>query len=129
MKNKIFSIILIALLSLPITVSADDSVVNEIVPTQEQEQVVNTLENELKTIEKNEFKQPISKKKIAKKFFAAMSGVAISSFLLFFMLTLYNRVRENFKNKIRTPDGETSLETPQDINQAVKVFLNKTKWF
>ena len=131
MKNKIFSVILLALLSLPVCVWAVDenATVEELVATQEQVQTINTLDDEIEAVgEDSEFKEPISKRKLAKKFLAAMGGVAISSFLLFFLLTLYNRVRENVKNKVKTPEGETSLETPNDLSSAVKTFLEKTKW-
>jgi hypothetical protein len=79
-------------------------------------------------IEETQFKEPISKRKIAKKFLAAMGGVGISSFAIFFMLTVYNRMREGFQNRVKTPEGETSLETPEDLNGAIRVFLDKTKW-
>ena len=74
------------------------------------------------------YKQPISKKKIAKKFLAAMGGVGVSSFLIFFLLTIYNRVRESYVTVQKSPNGETSLETPDDIDSAVRTFLDKTKW-
>ena len=56
-----------------------------------------------------------------------MGGVGVSSFAIFFLLTIYNRVRENYK-QVKTPEGETTLETPQDMETAVKIFLEKTKW-
>ena len=74
------------------------------------------------------FKQPVSKKKIAKKFLAAMAGVLTSSFLIFFILTVYNKIRESILNQVKTPEGKTSLETPDDLESAVKTFLDKTEW-
>ena len=56
-----------------------------------------------------------------------MGGVAVSSFAIFFLLTIYNRVRESYK-QVKTPEGETTLETPQDHGKAVKIFLEKTRW-
>ena len=56
-----------------------------------------------------------------------MGGVAVSSFALFFLLTIYNKIRGKYE-QIRTPENETTLETPQDYNSAVKIFLEKTKW-
>lgn len=128
--NKLFIAILLVLLSLPISVWAVDS--NEALaqPTAVQDiesPVINTLDEDLENA-KTEYKQPISKRKIAKKFLAAMGGVGVSSFLIFFLLTLYNRVREQVLNPVKTPDGETSLRTPDDINNAVKTFLEKTDW-
>ena len=28
----------------------------------------------------------------------------------------------------KAPEGETSLETPADLESAVKTFINKTRW-
>ena len=127
MKNKIFSIILSIVLSLPIVVWAVDDTTTE----NEQAPVVNTLDEDaneqFQDIEENEYKQPLGARKIAKKFLAAMGGVAVSSFAIFFLLTIYNRVRDSYSN-VKTPEGETTLETPQDMDSAVKVFLEKTKW-
>ena len=64
----------------------------------------------------------------SKKFLAAMGGVMASSLAIFFILTAYNRIRENCVNNIRTPDGEVSLETPDDLDSAVRTFLDKTNW-
>ena len=57
-----------------------------------------------------------------------MAGVGVSSFIIFFMLTIYNRFRERFLEQIKTPEGKVSLETPDNINDAIKVFLDKTRW-
>ena len=125
--NKLFAFLVSALLSLPVCVWAVDE--NAIL--QEQTQVVNTLDEDIEHVSKDEldqFKQPISNRKIVKKFLAAMGGVAISSFAIFFLLTAYNRIREGFEGPVRTPEGETSLETPDDLNGAVRTFLEKTKW-
>lgn len=127
MNNKLFAIVLSVMLSLPISVWAvDDLTVNlTSLPT------ANTLDDDAvgKGLESdNQYKQPISKRKIAKKFLAAMGGVAVSSFAIFFLLTVYNRIRENYVDQVHTPEGETSLETPDDINGAIKTFLEKTNW-
>lgn len=125
--NKLFTIILVALLSLPVSVWA----VDENAQVEESAPVVNTLDDEIVEQEKakeNLYKQPTSKRKIAKKFLAAMGGVGISSFAIFFLLTVYNRVRERLQGQVKTLEGETSLETPQDMNQALRIFLDKTKW-
>lgn len=119
------------MLSLPISVSAVDNTLEESEASQMlvTEQVVNTLDDEIiSTVEETEFKQPISKRKLAKKFLSAMGGVALSSFLLFFLLTLYNRVREKTFGRVKTLEGETSLETPNDLTSALRTFLDKTKW-
>ena len=127
MKNKIFTIILSIVLSLPVAVWAVDNTTLD----SEQALVVNTLDEDIieqnRNIEESEYKQPIGIRKIAKKFLAAMGGVAVSSFAIFFLLTIYNRVRDGYSN-VKTPEGEITLETPQDMDSAVKVFLEKTKW-
>lgn len=124
--NRLFAIVISAILTLPITVWAvDDATIG----TKEPINIVNTTnENVLPTTTETEFKQPISKRKIGKKFISAMGGVAISSFAIFFLLTVYNRIRERYLLQVKTPEGEVSLETPDDLNGAVKTFLEKTKW-
>ncbi len=128
LMNKIFTIILLCILSLPVCVLADDNVLNGI----EQAPVVNTLDEDLDmAVEKeaNElYKQPISKRKIAKKFLIAMGAVAVSSISLFFILSLYNKIRENYFYQTQILDDEKSLETPEDLNGAIKAFLDKTDW-
>lgn len=126
MKNKFFAILLTLVLLLPITAWAVDTMSEEM---EEQNTVESVLEEEVKAIEQEiEYKQPVSKKKIAKKFLAAMGGVAASSFIIFFLLTLYNRVREGYLGYSSKDSEEDSLESPTDMLEAVKVFLEKTKW-
>ena len=123
--NKLFTIILVALLSLPVCVWAVDENATGEDPTP----VVNTLDEDILDQQDidNQYKESFSKQKIVKKFLAAMGGVAVSSFAIFFLLTIYNRVRENYV-QVKTVDGEPSLETPDDLDSAVRTFLDKTKW-
>ncbi len=127
MKNKIFSIILTIVLSLPITVWAVDDIAIEELDTRP---VVGQLDEDLTEIEDvtTDYKQPVSKRKIASKFLKAMAGVGVSSFIIFFMLTIYNRFRERFIEQVKTPEGEVTLETPDNLIDAIKIFLEKTKW-
>ena len=74
------------------------------------------------------YKKPISKKKILKKFLFAMFGVIASSLILYFGLTIYNKLRDGLPVKVNTPEGETPLTTPVDLQGAVRSFLDKTKW-
>ncbi len=76
------------------------------------------------------YKQPVSKRKVAKKFLLAMGGVGISSILLFVTLSLYNKVRSSIIEAAKEipPEGETSLVTPESLTDAIKTFLEKTKW-
>lgn len=126
MKNKIFSIILSIALSLPIAVWAVDDVIVDELDTRP---AVSQLDEDI--VEEDvptDFKQPVSKRKIANKFLKAMAGVAASSFIIFFMLTIYNRFRDRFLEQVKTLDGEVSLETPDNLTDAIKIFLEKTKW-
>lgn len=106
MKNRILAILVLTMLSLPVQVQAVDDI----------------------SVPQTTYKQPVSKRKIAKKFLLAMGGVAASSLIIFLMLTVYNKVREGFSSGAKTPDGEVSLETPDDLQGAVRAFLNKTDW-
>ncbi len=67
---------------------------------------------------------------MAKKFLYAMLAVMVSSLALFFILSLYNRIRDIFGNgmKNKLQNGEPSLETPDNLTDAVKTFLDKTTW-
>lgn len=131
LKNRVFVLILLALLSLPVSVWAVDSA--DLNVNVNPQAITNTIDEDIdvaanKVSPVTEYKQPISKRKIVKKFLAAMGGVALSSFLLFFLLSVYNRIREGYSAPVKTPEGETSLETPDDLESAVKTFLDKTKW-
>ena len=122
--NKIFTIILSIVLSLPIITWAAD----EATATVEPQPVVNQIDEDKNETKVNQYKQPISKKKIAKKFLAAMGGVAVSSFAIFVLLSVYNRVRERYINPTKNIDCEASLETPENLDGAIKTFLDKTNW-
>ena len=127
MKNKIFSIILAIILSLPVTVwAADDIAIDEL----DTRSTMSQLDEDLPEVEEtvSSYKEPVSKRKIASKFLKAMAGVGVSSFIIFFMLTVYNRFRERFLEQVKTPEGEVSLETPDNLTDAIKIFLEKTKW-
>ena len=66
---------------------------------------------------------------MAKKFLIGMGSVAVSSILLFLILTVYNKIRESIlAPKQDQQTGETSLVTPESLTDAVKTFLNKTKY-
>ena len=137
MKNRIFTILLSVLLTLPMIAWAEDTVaINETTESEAVEiledgaieQNDNEVVSDSEAQVEQQYKQPLSKRKIAKKFLAAMGGVGLSSFAIFFLLTFYNRIRENYVKPIKTLDGETSLETPNGLNNAIKTFLEKTDW-
>jgi len=124
---------------MPTVVFSEESVVQTTPVVQEETTNVVTTNvapanlDEDKTIVETQavdktYKQPISKRKIAKKFLLAMFGVGISSFLIFFVLTLYNKIRGRIVNQVKTPEGETTLQSPDDYDSAVRIFLDKTKW-
>lgn len=128
--NKLCSIILLTMLSLPISVWAvDDFVVDDEAGNTE---IVNQLDEEMPNLNDNvneiDYKQPVGVKKIAKKFFAAMGGVAASTFLIYFGLTAYNRFREDLLKHNNSQTVDMSLEAPNNIEGAVKTFLDKTNW-
>ncbi len=79
-----------------------------------------------KTQSKIVYKEPVSKRKIAMKFIYAMAGVAVSSILLFIMLTIYNRIRFKVVQSPST-DYTNTLTTPSNLKDAVNIYLEKTK--
>lgn len=139
MKNKVLFIALVIILSLPVSVQAVDEVIQEPVAYEQQVPVETKIVEEgvvpQTTLSEGDMdtesfpkSKPISKRQIAKKFFAAMLGVVCSSLIIFFGLSIYNKIRENIKNQVKTPEGTTPLATPDDMESAVKTFLDKTKW-
>ena len=126
-SNKFLLIFLSIALMLPITVWAASDVLSE---ESQALPVVNTIDDEVELIEENQvdYKVPIAKKKIFKKFLMAMGAVATSSFLIFFGLTAYNRFREKISGSYSVETGETSLKSPENLDEAVKIFLDKTNW-
>ena len=64
-------------------------------------------------------------KQTAIKFLVAMGGVAASSLLIYFGLTLYNKL---FVNKDgRTFSKDDTLATPDNTDDAVAFFIKKNK--
>ena len=145
LKNKTIALILSLTLLLPVYAVGEDSAdITEPAGVKTMETINDTASMDLKENSLNEikvpktpeqnlskkiYKQPASKKKTAKKFILAMLGVAISSFIIYFGLTVYNKIRDGFS--AQTPDyheKEKLLESPEDITDAVKSFLNKNNW-
>ncbi len=132
MKKKVLTIICLLLLLLPVWAevpTADNSPasaqtteksVNKSEQQPESSQAAKTTQN------KFIYKEPISKRKIAMKFLYAMAGVAASSILLFILLSLYNKIRSNV---VKTPseDYTNTLATPNNLKDAINIFLEKTK--
>ena len=107
LKNKIITVLLMLTLITPV-IAVPEGMGNSTIP----------------------YKQPVSKRKVAKKFLAAMAGVGVSSILLYVTLSLYNKVRSSIIEAAKEipSNGETSLVTPESLTDAVKTFLEKTKW-
>ena len=70
----------------------------------------------------------VSLKKTIKKFLYAMLGVTISSLLLFLGLTIYNRIRVKIAMPFKISDDKSVLSSPANLDDAVRTFLDVTKW-
>ena len=137
LKKKVLIILCLLLLLSPVL--AEDAVLTEgTAAPQQTETVVNAPappeQEETKDLQYNPpaqqnkitYKEPVSKRKIAMKFVYAMLGVAISSILLFILLTIYNKIR----SKVVQPpssDYTNTLATPNNLKDAVNIYLEKTK--
>ena len=73
-------------------------------------------------------KVPMGASKIIKKFLFAMACVAGCSLFLYLILIVFKRgkKKETIADRIIT-DYEHTLDTPQNINDAINIFLNKNK--
>lgn len=139
MKNKIFTIILSVILLMPaafvnaetIPAAADNTIAEEEVTEINSEDLSSEEVSMTEAFSENQdipYKQPISKKKLVKKFLLAMLAVGASSLILYFGLSVYNRIREGLPVQIKTSKGDSALSAPDDFSDAVKTFLEKTNW-
>lgn len=72
-------------------------------------------------------KVPIGRKALAMKFVLAMLGVGASSVIIFVGLSAYNRfIYGTVKPKIAKNEDE-SYQTPNNMKDAIEIFLRKTK--
>ena len=157
MKNRIFAIFILLMLVSPVYSLPENA--EKSIPEQEMavETELGSYEQETKTVDGTNlteetdaaegvlqpedsvlnkelaatpYKQPISKRKLAKKFLLAMMGVAGSSLIIFAGLSIYNRVRENVisTNQMYERESGTSLDTPDNLTDAVRSFMDKTRW-
>ena len=140
--NKLFAILIMISLALPVAAIGEQEAV-PVNPNSENLEVLTESEidelnsNSSKGIEEvsvpealpNRFKQPVSKKKLAKKFIIAMLCVAGTSIFLYAALSAYNKLRESITAQGIVPtEGEQPLETPSDLTDAIKTFIEKTHW-
>ena len=147
MKNKIFAVVIALMLFSPVyslpetadttenipaveeTVSPEENISEEAAQPPENSDITeNSVLN--KELASTPYKPPISKRKLAKKFLLAMLGVAGSSLIIFAGLSIYNRIRESFlaAGQDTGSESSSSLDTPDNITDAVKTFMDKTRW-
>lgn len=99
-----------------------------------QNSVEETVENDADTVPTTQitdtrFKKPVSKKKLAKKFIIAMLCVAGTSIFLYGTLSVYNKLRDSISGQdVTLKEGEKPLDSPTDLTEAVKTFVDKTRW-
>lgn len=126
LKNKILTVFIALMLVSPVI--AEENAGETLTPITETTQE-STVQEELPPVDTIPYKQPVSKKKMAKKFLIGMGSVAVSSILLFLILTVYNKIRASIiGQKTESQSGETSLVTPENLTDAVKTFLDKTRY-
>jgi len=133
MKNKIFLTIIAIMLSMPLFVLAEEYVFPADEPVATEEIDNNPSTEELLPPKAEEqpvlpYKQPISKKTLLKKFLLAMLAVGGSAFVLYYGLSLYNRFNNGAEIQTKTNERKTSLTAPSNIEDASKIFLEKTCW-
>ncbi len=138
MKKLVYFIIFVSLIVFPNfyqVAAAVDSVqavspkVETKTDVKDSTSVVETTPSEnVKNIDKAKiiYKEPVSIKHTAKKFLLAMLGVAISSIILFVMLTVYNKIRNRVVSS-PSQDYKNTLSSPNNLRDAVNIFLEKTK--
>jgi len=82
----------------------------------------------VQTVEKQiPLKAPIGRKQLAKKFILAMMGVAVSSVLIYVLLSIYNRFLYGNPNKKALKTEDDDFKTPNNLKDALDIFLKKTK--
>ena len=140
--NKIFALLIICSLSLPCIAVEGNGSEQAFADINQTETLMTEDLSELSTgqqdinsaalpdtIPSSGFKEPIGKKKLAKKFIIAMLCVAGASVFLYGALSIYNKLRDIlFSSKGSSAEGEQPLETPSDLTEAVKTFIDKTRW-
>ena len=140
--NKLFAILIMCSLSLPViategqeaeatpeTTSNLEVLTAEEIDELNNEAIKKADETALQEGLPSRFKEPVSKKKLAKKFIIAMLCVAGTSIFLYGTLSIYNKLRNGFATQdISDAEGEQPLQAPSDLTEAVKTFIEKTRW-
>lgn len=94
-------------------------------------QDVQKISNQVKKDAKNiKTKQDIKILNLILKFILAMIWVIISSIIIFILLISYKKLilKDNRQN-ITYENTAQSLDTPKNFKDALKLFLDKTKWY
>lgn len=127
--KKLFAILIMCSLSLPVIAIEEQKAGIE---PQNQNVVEETATNDIQSAPVQEpdstYKKPTSKKRLAKKFIIAMACVLGTSILLYGTLSIYNKMRDILAQGTTPPEGEKPLDAPTDLTEAVKTFVEKTKW-
>ena len=129
--NKLFAILIMCSLSLPVIAIEEQEVITD---SQNNNVIEDTTQNDVvlaseKSILDTTYKKPMGKKKLAKKFIIAMLCVVGTSIFLYGTLSIYNKIRDSIAlNSEDRSENEEPLDTPSDLTEAVKTFINKTRW-
>ena len=135
--KKLFAILIMLSLSIPVMAVEDTVESNQRGETLEviQPEEAPELNRESSDEDVNlaplpsRYKTPYGKKKLAKKFLIAMLCVAGCSVFLYGTLSVYNKIRESILTSEQVqPEGDKPLDAPSDLTEAVKTFIEKTKW-
>lgn len=139
--KKLFAILIMCSLSVPVIagdleeaiVDTPNSANIEETAADNADEMNSSVQKETDTAVSEElpskFKEPVSKKALAKKFIIAMLCVAGTSIFLYGSLSIYNKLKESlFLQANLPPEGETPLASPSDLSEAVKTFVDKTNW-
>ena len=114
MKQSIITVLLAVIISTP-------AIAEEVLDSNLTPEI-----NNISTKQEIPFKQPASKKALAKKFLIAMGTVIASSLALYVGLTVYNNMRNKII-KTATTDYTNTLNTPDNLKDAVNIYLEKTR--
>lgn len=106
--------------------------VNGTIEQATQDALNNTTTPEVNSIKKEIQKQTKPKRSFVNlifKFILALIWVAISSVIIFIILLSYKKLILKGKPIAPTYESmEQSLDTPKNFKEALKLFLDKTKW-
>lgn len=141
--KKLFAILIMCSLSLPVFATEEQEAESvpkntnslEVLTTEEIDELNRTTPQDANMLTApdslpSKFKEPVSKKQLAKKFIIAMLCVAGTSVFLYGILSVYNKIRDGIAEQGSVPptEGEQPLETSGDLTEAVKTFIEKTHW-